>query len=151
MLRTQPLFTIELTLDPIQDLGATPLGRRRLVPVSSGHFEGERLRGTVLPNVGGDWLLERADGSFQSDVRLGLRTDDGALLSMTYRGVRHASAQVLARIARGETVGPGEYYLRTAPFFETAAPRYKWLNHIVSVGTGQRYPNGVIYDVFEVL
>ena len=44
-----------------------------------------------------------------------------------------------------------EYYLRTAPFFETGAERYGWLNTIVAVGVGQRIPNGATYDVFEVL
>jgi hypothetical protein len=65
--------------------------------------------------------------------------------------VRHASAEVNARIARGETVGPHEYYLRTAPFFETSAPRHAWLNQIVSVGIGERTPDGVTYELFEVL
>ena len=80
-----------------------------------------------------------------------LRTDDGALILMTYRGVRHASAEVNARIAKGERVSPSEYYLRTAPFFETSSERYAWLNRIVSVGVGERHPEGVTYEVFEVL
>jgi hypothetical protein len=46
-----------------------------------------------------------------------LRTDDGATILMTYRGVRHASTEVNDRLARGESVAPSEYYLRTAPFF----------------------------------
>jgi len=70
---------------------------------------------------------------------------------MTYRGVRHASAEVTARIAAGETVSGADYYLRTAPFFETASQRYAWLNTIVSVGVGERTPDGVVYEVFEVL
>jgi hypothetical protein len=80
-----------------------------------------------------------------------LRTDDGALILMTYRGVRHASAEVNARIARGEQVNGSEYYLRTAPFFETSSPQYAWLNKIVTVGVGERRPGGVTYEVFEIL
>jgi hypothetical protein len=80
-----------------------------------------------------------------------LRTDDGALILMTYRGVRHASAEVNDRIARGEHVAASEYYLRTAPFFETSSPTYAWLNKIVSVAVGERRPDGVTYEVFEVL
>lgn len=80
-----------------------------------------------------------------------LRTDDGALILMTYRGVRHASPDINARIARGESVAPSAYYLRTAPFFETSSPRYVWLNKIVSVGIGERRPEGVTYEVFEIL
>jgi hypothetical protein len=150
-LRSRPLFKIEIHLHPVQEVGATPLGQRRVVPVSGGHFEGERLRGTILPHAGSDWLLGRADGSFQQDVRLTLQTDDCALVLMSYRGVRHATAEVTARLARGEHVDRREYYLRTAPFFETSAVRYAWLNTIVAVGVGERLPNGATYEVFEVL
>jgi hypothetical protein len=92
-----------------------------------------------------------ADGSSQQDVRLILRAGDGALILMTYRGVRHASTEVNAQIARGERVAPSDYYLRTAPFFETSAPKYAWLNQIVSIGMGERQPDGVTYEVFEIL
>jgi hypothetical protein len=150
-LRSQLLFKIEIHLHPLQEVGTTPLGQRRVVPVSGGHFEGERLRGTIVPHAGSDWLLGRADGSFQQDVRLTLQTDDGALVLMSYRGVRHATAEVTAKIARGEQVDRSEYYLRTAPFFETSVECYAWLNTIVAVGVGERLPNGASYEVFEVL
>jgi len=150
-LRSRPLFRLEIELHPIQVVGPTPLGERRVVPVSGGRFEGERLRGVVAPHAGSDWLLARADGAFQQDVRLTLETDDGALILMSYRGVRHSSDAVRARLARGETVPVEEYYLRTAPFFETAAERYAWMNRIIAVGVGERLPNGARYDVFEVL
>ena len=150
-LRSQPLFTITITLHPIQELGTTPLGQRRIVPVSGGTFDGARVRGAVLPHAGGDWLLMRADDTYQQDVRLTLQTDDGSLIFMSYRGVRHAAAEVSAQLARGEPVDPSRYYLRTAPFFETAASRYAWLNNLVSVGVGERVPDGVVYQVFEIL
>jgi hypothetical protein len=150
-LRSRHLFTILIELHPILDLGATPAGQRRIVPVSGGRFTGERLRGEVLPHAGSDLLLTRSDGAFQQDVRLALQTHDSALILMTYRGIRHSSAEVANRIARGESVSPHEYYLRTAPFFETAAPAYAWLNRIVTVGVGERRPNGAAYDIFEIL
>ncbi|MGH8189764.1 MAG: DUF3237 domain-containing protein, partial [Steroidobacteraceae bacterium] len=98
-----------------------------------------------------DLLLTRADGSFQQDVRLLLRTSDEAVVLMTYRGVRHSTREVTERIARGEAVAKSDYYLRIAPFFETGAPQYAWLNLIVAVGTGERRLNGVVYEVFEIL
>lgn len=60
-------------------------------------------------------------------------------------------ADVAAKLARGESVSPDQYYLRIAPFFETAARPYGWLNNIVAVGVGERQPSGVVYEVFEVL
>ena len=149
--KSRHLFTIAMKLSPTLELGDTPAGKRRIFTVSDGQFAGDRLRGEVLPQAGSDLLLVRADGSSQQDVRLILRTDDGALILMTYRGVRHASADVNARIARGEQVMGSAYYLRTAPFFETSSAKYAWLNKIVSIGIGERQPDGVTYEVFEIL
>jgi len=140
-----------MKLPPTLELGATPAGSRRVFTVSGGQFVGERLRGEVLPQAGSDLLLVRADGSAQQDVRLILRTEDGALILMTYRGVRHASQEVNERIARGERVSGSDYYLRTVPFFETSSAKYAWLNKIVSVAVGERQPDGVTYEVFEIL
>ncbi len=150
-LQSRHLFDLTIALHPIHEIGATPFGGRRVIPVSGGTFAGERLNGEIMPHAGSDLLLARADGSFQQDVRLTLRTDDDALILMTYRGVRHGSPEVNARLARGETVPPSDYYLRTAPFFETSAPKYAWLNTIVSVGVGERLPAGARYQVFEIL
>ena len=150
-LKSRHLFTITMKLPPTLELGDTPVGKRRVFTVSGGQFTGERVRGEVLPQASSDLLLVRADGSSQQDVRLILQTDDGALILMTYRGIRHASAEVNARIARGEQVAVSDYYLRTAPFFETSSPKYGWLNKIVSIGIGERQPDGVTYEVFEIL
>ena len=150
-LRSRPVFTITIDLHPILDVGTTPAGQRRIIPVSGGRFEGDRLSGEILPHAGSDLLLARPDGAFQQDVRLPLRTHDGALILMTYRGIRHSSVEVAQRITRGENVPPESYYLRIAPFFETGAPAYDWLNRIVAVGMGERLPNGAAYEVFEIL
>ena len=151
MLQSRPLFDLTIELLPILDVGATPAGHRRVVPVAGGSFSGDRLRGMVLPSAGSDLLLGRADGSFQQDVRLMLQTDDAALILMTYRGIRYSSPEVSLRLARGEQVAADEYYLRTAPLFETAAPAHAWLNHIIAVGSGERRAGCVVYRLFEIL
>lgn len=149
-LKSRHLFTMTIQLHPVEELGGTPAGNRRVFPISGGEFRGDRIRGTILPVGGADYLLSRPDGASQQDVRMLLRTDDGALVLMTYRGVRHAPAEVNARIARGEPVAASEYYLRTAPFFETSSEKYAWLNKIVAVGMGERRPNDVVYEIFEI-
>ncbi len=148
--RTKPLFVMSLDVLPLQIVGETPGGFRRVGVVPSGKFEGERLSGVVLEG-GADWQDVRRDGSVTLDVRLMLKTADESMIAMTYRGLRHGPAEVLARLNRGEPVDPAEYYFRTACFFETAAERYAWLNEIVAVGVGHRYPDGAVYSVFEVL
>lgn len=149
-IRTAHLFTIALKVPEIQALGKTPFGDRRVAIVEGGSFEGARLKGTVLKG-GTDWILGRADGALQLDVRLTLRTHDDHIIAMTYRGYRHGPAAVLERLNRGEKVDPAEYYFRIAPFFETGSEKYGWLNRAVAIGTGDRKADGPIYDVFEVL
>jgi hypothetical protein len=150
-LKSHQLFTMTMELSPTVELGNTPSGNRRIFTVSRGEFRGDRLRGEVLPEASSDLLLVRQDGSSQQDVRLILRTDDQALILMMYPGRRHASLEVNAKIAQGEQVSPTDYYLRTAPLFETSFTRYAWLNKIVSIGVGERLALGVKYEVFEIL
>lgn len=150
-LESRHLFKLFIELHPTIQLGRTPVGGRRIYPVSGGKFEGERLKGTVSPLAGSDILLIREDGTFQQDVRLLLIAEDESPIIMTYRGVRRASAAVDERLTRGEIVEASEYYLRTTPYFETASPAHAWLNGIVSVAKGGRCPGGVEYDVFEIL
>jgi hypothetical protein len=42
--------------------------------------------------------------------------------------VRHGSAEVLARLGRGEDVEASEYTFRASTQIETAAPDLEWLN-----------------------
>jgi hypothetical protein len=149
-IRTELLFKVTFTVAPPLLLGVTPQGDRRNVQVTGGEFAGPKMRGTVLPG-GSDWILLRPDGALQLDVRATLRTDDGALINMVYRGVRHGPTAVIDRLNRGEPVEPTEYYFRTAPFFETSAAKYAWLNKIVAIATGHRLPAGPVYSVYEVL
>ena len=151
MIHTRPLFELRLTVPEILDLGDTPAGRRRVATVTGGSFEGERLAGEVLGSAGGDWMLLRPDGVLVLDVRLQLRTREGELVHMAYRGLRHGPADVMARLAAGEQVDPASYYFRIVPTFETGAPRLQWLHRIVAVGTGRREPTGPIYAIHEVL
>jgi hypothetical protein len=147
--RTRPLFVLRLAVNPMQLIGATPGGFRRVAAVTGGTFEGDRLSGVVLEG-GSDWQFVRSD-AITLDVRLVLKTQDGSLITMTYKGFRHGLPAVIARIDKGEQVDPSEYYFRTSPTFDTAAPAFDWLNRIVAIGVGQRRADGPVYSIFEVL
>ena len=149
-LRTRPLLAVRLDVRNPMPVIATPGAGRRVGVVTGGSFDGARLSGVVMDG-GADWQTLRADGAVVLDVRLILKTTDDAFVAMTYRGVRHAAPEVLARVDRGEVVDPAEIYFRTLVQFETAAPQYDWLNHLVAVGVGQRRADGPVYSVFEVL
>jgi hypothetical protein len=112
-----------------------PQGTRTIVEVVSGRFEGPRLKASVqLP--AGDWITNRPDGTYRLDVRLTLKTDDGAVILVTYNGI-------------GQTTSSGAS-LRTAPLFETGDSRYVWLTRLQTVGVGERTGTTVKYDVYAL-
>jgi Protein of unknown function (DUF3237) len=148
-IRTRPLFVMRLDVKALLVIGAAPGVFRRVGVVPGGVFEGERLSGEVLDG-GSDWQAVGNDGSTTLDVRLVLKTRDGAMISMSYRGVRHGPPEIIKRIENGEQVDPASYYFRIAPMFETASPKYDWLNRIVAVGSGHRFADGPLYSIFEV-
>jgi hypothetical protein len=148
-LNLQRLFRAEITLSPPQELGDSPLGRRRIIGITGGRFTGERLSGRVLPG-GADWQVIRPDGVADLDARYTLETNDGALIYVRNKGYRHGPAEVLKKLLLGENVDPALYYMRTTPRFETGDARYAWLNRIVCVASGARRPAAVELEVFEV-
>ena len=149
-MNSQPLMTVRIIAAPPQKIGAIPHGTRSIVPVTGGDFEGPRLRGKVMPG-GGDWLLLRSDAVLELDLRITLETDDGALIYMTSFGFRHGPPEVLAALARGESVDPSRYYFRTAPRFETSAAQYGFLNRLIAISWGDRRATGPIYTIEEIL
>jgi len=130
-------MTLRLSTASTQKIGSVPHGTRVTFPVTGGSFEGERLRGKVLPG-GGDWVIKRADGVLELDLRITLEIDDGALVHMTFEGIR-------------DDATPGAPYFRTLPRFETAAAKYSFLNRLLAVGTGEISADGPVHMIEEIL
>jgi hypothetical protein len=149
-MNSRPLMTVRIIAATPQKIGAVPHGMRSVVPVTGGDFEGERLRGKVLPG-GGDWLLLRSDGVLELDLRITLETDDQALIDMRFNGLRHGPPDAIAALGRGELVDPTSYYFRTLPRFETSAEKYAFLNRIITVGVGETRPGGALHRIEEIL
>lgn len=147
--RLEHLFDMHVDLEAPQAIAGAPAGSRSIFVVKGGTFEGPRLKGEALPG-GGDWALMRTDGSIQLDVRATGRTEDGALIYMTYSGVLSASPEVFQRIFSGEDVPLGEYYFYTNPMFQTGAEKYRWLNDRIAIGRGRAVPGAVEYRVWTV-
>lgn len=112
-----------------------PQGTRTIVQIVSGRFEGPRLKATVVA-PSGDWITNRTDGTYRLDVRLTLRTDDGAMILATYNGVGQATDAGAA--------------LQSAPLFETGDSRYVWLTRLQAVGVGERVGTTVKYDIYAL-
>ena len=144
------IYRLEATLAPPLDLGNVAQGLRRIVAQTGGTFTGPELNGKLLPGASADWQIVLPDGTALGDIRYTLQTDAGELLYVQSRGVRHGSAEVLARLARGENVDASEYTFRTSTQIETAAPRLDWLNMGVFISVGGRQARGVIYETYLV-
>ena len=135
-------FELRATVGPPLEVGDVVQGRRRIVPITGGTFEGPGLRGTVMPG-GADWQMIQADGFSRLDTRYTLQTDKGQIIYVQNAGMRHAAPEVMKRLLAGEAVDPAVVYFRTVPIFETSSPELQWLTRAIFVGTGERYPNDV--------
>jgi hypothetical protein len=144
------VYRLEATLGEPLDLGDLPQGHRRIVPLSGGAFTGPEISGKLLPGASADWQILLPDGTALGDIRYTLQTERGDLLYVQSRSVRHGSADVLARLGRGEEVDASEYTFRTSTQIETAAPDLDWLNKGIFISVAARGIAGVIYDTYLV-
>ena len=132
-----------------QEIGNTPSGRRRVIPITGGEVRGDGWQARVLPG-GADFQLIVGETMAQLDARYVLETDGGDLVFVQNKALRVASPEVTAKLMRGEPVDPGEVYFRCVPSFETAAPALAWINERLFVGTGVRRPERVEISVFAL-
>lgn len=143
------LFEEKVLLEPAQELGVTTYGNRRIINIVGGTFEGPKLKGKILAG-GADWQTVREDGTADIIAHYTLETDDGALIYIVNKGIRHAAPEVLERMKNGENVDPSEYYMRTAATFEVSGEKYKWLNKIIAVASGARLKDEVVIRFYQV-
>jgi hypothetical protein len=144
------VYRLDATLGQALELGESAQGRRRIVPLTGGTFTGAAISGTLVPGASADWQIVLPDGTALGDIRYTLQTDDGRLLYVRSRSVRHGSAEVLGRLGRGEPVDASEYTFRASTRIETAAPGLDWLNKGVFISVGGRRAGGVIYETYLV-
>ena len=129
-----PLAIVRVTRGDVYRLGQTAFNKRVIGSIANGRWDGERLSGEIIA-PGGDWAIPSSDGKVMLlDVRQLVRTDDGALVYITYKG----------RCDRER----GTYTV--APTFETDDERYAWLNSIQAVGQGRSDGEDIVYSMFEV-
>jgi hypothetical protein len=143
-------FEVRATVGPPMEVGQVAQGRRRIVPITGGTFEGPNVRGKVM-NGGADWQIIRADGVADLRARYTIEAAGGACILVSSDGLRHGPPEVIAQLARGEPVDPALYYFRTVMRFETGDADLAWLNRIIAIGRGIREPLAVRLDVHEVL
>jgi len=135
-LTTEFVYEAVVTIDAPVDVGTTPLGHRRYIPITGGTFQGPRIHGVVLPG-GADWQTDRSDGVTEADALYSIRTDDGTVIIVRNQGV----------------IVDGGAYMRTALRFIAPEGPNAWLNRaqfVSSIAGGPR-PGSVFIRVFRVL
>jgi Protein of unknown function (DUF3237) len=131
-------------------------GFRSAVYVDEGSFEGPRLKGTAVPNSGGDYAFFRPDDTAAFDGRYMLEEDDGTLIYVNQRGFlwgRHPDTMARLRqwaFEGGAPVEHADYYLRAQPTFETSIGKHDWLTRHVFIGIGERRPDGNLIRYYAV-
>lgn len=131
-------------------IGDTPDGTRRIIPIlEGGRVEGPLIRGALMGSAA-DWQLTRADGVTVADATYALRTDDGVVIQIRNRGLRHGPPEVMQRLAAGEVVDPADYYFRTVPEFIAPLGRYEWMNRSIFICSGARFHRSIKLWVWRV-
>lgn len=126
------------TNDVTRPVVAGPLGTKMVATVTEGRFVGPKINASSIEGVAAaDWLTLLPDGGFSLDVRVSLRTDDGADIYVTYTGF-------------GTPNDEGGADIRTAPRFETGDERYAWLNSLFCVAVGGTTDVGIEYEVYSI-
>lgn len=135
------------------EVGSTPRGVQRIIPIIGGTVSGPALTGAVLP-AGADWQTVLPDGTAVIEARyaLSLVDDSGTahVATLDTRGVRTGPPDVLAALRRGDTVIPDAYYFRFAATASTASPAHQWMVTSVLVASAVRLPDRVSYDLYRL-
>ncbi len=144
-----PMMQIRCEVGPLVSLGAAKHGERRYVPLGAGTVSGPELNGTLVEG-GVDWQIQRGDGVLEIAAHYVIRADDGGLIEVQSDGLRHGPPEVMARLARGETVPRDQYFFRTVMRFTTGAPRWLHLNKVLALAVGEREATLVKLDVYRL-
>ncbi|MCC6202720.1 MAG: DUF3237 domain-containing protein [Gammaproteobacteria bacterium] len=148
------VFALRAEVDAPIKIGTVAGRERRIVPILGGTFEGPgyggaALRGRVVPG-GADYQEIQPDGFSQLEARYVLETEQGELIYVVNRGIRHAPPEVMAKLNAGQAVDQAQLYMRVVPTFETTAPRLQWLTRAIFITTGERHPNGVVIRFYRI-
>jgi hypothetical protein len=134
-LELRPLCSATYQLGEMATISEGPTGTRLISEIVGARFEGERFKASLHGHAAADWAAIEPDGRIKIDVRLTLKTDDGAIVYVAYQG-------------RGHTSNTFSY---SAPLFETGDERYEWLTRVQAVGKSEFDGSGLTYEIFELV
>lgn len=135
---------LRVTLGETYEVGETPHGKRVVIPITGGIFEGPSVKGTIL-NGGADYqLVNNALNRTELEAIYSIRTDDGINIHVRNRGIIYTGK---------DAQGQPTFYFKAAPQFEAPADsRYAWLNNSLFLCTplfSQEF-KGIILNIWRV-
>jgi hypothetical protein len=148
----RPVCALTMTLGNRVVIGDTPDGIHLTGYLNEGRVSGPRISGRILPGSA-DWARMRHDGVLEPEVKLIVRTDDEALIQLSYVGLVDMGPEGWRRMARGER--PGRiFHPRTVVRMLSTAPAYGWVNRSQFVGIGyldyEAGTGSIDYDIYEL-
>ena len=142
---------LAVTIAPPIEVGHTPAGLRRVIPITGGTVTGPRLSGKILAS-GADFQLILGGGTqAHLDARYVIELDDGTRVFVQNTALRFASIENSQRIMHGEPVNPADIYFRCQPKMDAAGEQWAWLSESQFIGSGRRAPDGVFLSFYRVL
>ena len=134
---------LKVTLGQAFSIENTQHGRRTVIPITGGTFEGPGIKGTII-NGGADYQLANAQGRTELEAIYCIKTDDDIYIHVRNRGI----------IAGGQDAdGKPTFYFKAAPQFEAPADsKYGWLNNalfICAPDFSQQF-QGIVLNVWKV-
>ena len=134
---------LKVTLGEAFAIDHTQHGRRTVIPITGGTFEGPGLKGTIV-NGGADYQLTNAQGRTELEAIYCIKTDDGVYIHVRNRGI----------IAPGSDAdGKPSLYFKAAPQFEAPSDsKYGWLNNSLFVCSPEFSSSfkGIVLNVWRV-
>jgi Protein of unknown function (DUF3237) len=150
--KLDPVFDLHLQLSGPTDIGQIgSAGLRRIVNVLGGTLVGTGsvpLKGKIQPGV--DFQIIRPDGFTEIDAHYAIQMDNGDLIYLTNRGMRHGPPELIAKLNAGQAVDQSKIYFRTVVSIETAAKALDWMNRSIFVAIGERAPMEAVIHVYRL-
>jgi hypothetical protein len=144
------LCDLAVTIAAPVEVGQTPAGLRRMIPITGGTVTGARVNGKVLAG-GADFQLILGGGTqAHLDARYVIELGDGSRVFVQNTALRVASLENSQRIMNGQPVNPDEVYFRCQPKLEATSPQWAWLSESQFIGVGRRAPDGVFMSFYRV-
>jgi hypothetical protein len=148
-LRLQHFADLSVQVGAPVEVGITPRGRRRVVPILGGSASGHGWTARVLAG-GADYQVVVSDTRAELEAHYVLETDAGDRIYVRNQAIRVADPDVTAALVRGERVDPSRVYFRCLPTLETASPALRWINDRLFAGAGERLPDRVVMAFHEL-